>query len=173
MLRFHAIWCEEGEKSTKYFLSLEKRNYKNKRIDKLVINNITLTDIETIIQEEKEYYQSLYKSSQENVLSNEESSNFLNNLDVPRLSDNEAMEYEGAITERQCLKILSDFKLNKTPGRDGFQVEFYSCFWPEIKDLYLERSNYSVVKNRMSNDQRKGVITLVPKTDKDRTNLKN
>lgn len=56
MLRSHAIWCEEGEISTQYFLSLEKRNYKNKRIDKLVINNITLTDIETVIQEVKEYY---------------------------------------------------------------------------------------------------------------------
>lgn len=163
MLRSHAIWCEEGEKSTKYFISLEKTNYKNKRIAKLVINNITLTDIETIIQEEKEYYQSLYKSSQKNVLSNEEFSNFLNNLDVPRLSDNEAMECEGAITETECSKILSDFKLNKTPGSDGFQVEFYNLFWSDIKDLVLESINYSVVKNRMSNDQRKGVITLVQK----------
>lgn len=120
MLRSHAIWCEEGEKSTKYFLSLEKRNYKNKRIDKLVINNITLTNIKTVIQEEKEYYQSLYKSSQENVLNNEEFSNFLNNLDVPRLLDNEAMECEGAITETECSKILSDFKLSKTPSRWNF-----------------------------------------------------
>lgn len=133
MLRFHAIWCEEGEKSTKYFLSLEKRNYKNKRIDKLVINNITLTDIETIFQKEKAYNQSLYKSSQENVLSNEEFSNFLNKLDVPRLSDNEAMECEGAITKRECSKILSDFKLNKTPESDGFQVEFYNCFGLKLK----------------------------------------
>lgn len=173
MLRSHAIWCEDGVKSTKYFLSLEKRNYKNKRIDKLGINNITLTDIETIIQEEKEYYQSLYKSSQENVLNNEEFSNFLNNLDVPRLSDNEALECEGAITETECSKILTDLKVNKTPESDGFQVEFYNFFWPEIKDLVLESINYSVVKNRMSNDQRKGVITLVPKKDKDKTNLKN
>lgn len=60
--------------------------------------------METIIQEEKEYYQSLYKSSQEHVLSNEEFSNFLNNLDVPRLSDNEAMECEGAITKNRMLK---------------------------------------------------------------------
>lgn len=109
MLRSHAIWCEEREKSTKYFLSLEKSDYKNKRIDKLVINNITLTDIETIIQEEREYYQRLYKSSQENVENNEEFSDFLNNLDVPRLSDNEAMECECAITETECSKILSDF----------------------------------------------------------------
>lgn len=95
-------------------------------------------------------------------------------MDVPRLSDNEAMECEGAITETECSKILSDFKLNiyKTPGSDGFQVEFYKKNWPEIKVLVLESINYSVVKNRMSNDQRKGVTTLVPKKDKDRTNLK-
>lgn len=49
---------------------------------------------------------------------------------------------------------------------------FTIFFLPEIKDLVLESINYSVVKNRMSNDQRKGVITLVPKKDKDRTNLK-
>lgn len=82
------------------------------------------------------------------------------------------MESEGAITETECSKILSDFKLNETPGSDGFQVEFYKLFWPEIKDLVLESISYSVVKNRMSNDQRKGFITLVPKKDKNRTNLK-
>lgn len=82
------------------------------------------------------------------------------------------MDCEGASTETECSKILSVFKLNKTPGSDGFQVEFYKYFWPKIKDLVLERINYSVVKIRMSNDQRKWVITLVPKKEKDRTNLK-
>lgn len=82
------------------------------------------------------------------------------------------MECKGAITETECSKILSDFKLNKIPGSDGFQVEFYNFFWPETKDLVSESINYSVVKNRTSNDQRKGVITLVPQKDKDRTNLK-
>lgn len=82
------------------------------------------------------------------------------------------MECKGAITETECSKILSDFKLNKIPGSDGFQVKFYNFFWPETKDLVSESINYSVVKNRTSNDQRKGVITLVRQKDKDRTNLK-
>lgn len=43
-----------------------------------------------------------------------------------------AMECEGAITETECSKTLSDFKLNKTPGFDGFQVKFYKFFWPAI-----------------------------------------
>lgn len=49
MLRLYVIWCEEGEKLIKYFFFFEKRNYKNKCIDKLVINNIILIDIEIII----------------------------------------------------------------------------------------------------------------------------
>lgn len=133
MLRSQATWCEEGEKSTKYFLYLEKRNYKNKGNDKLVINNITLTDIETTIQEEREYYQNLYKSSQENFLNNEELSYFFNKLDVPRLSDNEAMEDEGAITETECLKILSDFKLNKTLEVMASRWNFTNFFGLKLK----------------------------------------
>lgn len=168
MLRSHAKWCEEGVKSTKYFLSLEKRNYKNKRIDKLVVNNTILTDIKVILEEEKTYYQNLYKSSEINVTKNELT--FFNNLNIPRISEEETKKCEGEIKESECLKILSDFKLNKTPGTDGFQVEFYKYFWSDIKDLVLESINFSIKKKCMSYDQRKGIITLVPKKDKDRTN---
>lgn len=56
--------------------------------------------------------------------------------------------------------VLSQIKLLKViASRWNFTI----FFGPEIKDLVLESINYSVVKNRMSNDQRKGVITLVPK----------
>ena len=34
-MRTKAKWIEEGEKPTKYFLSLEKRNYINKTVYKL------------------------------------------------------------------------------------------------------------------------------------------
>ena len=36
MIRSKADWTEFGEKNTKYFLNLEKRNYKNKCITKLI-----------------------------------------------------------------------------------------------------------------------------------------
>ena len=38
-MRTHAKWIEEGEKPTKYFLALEKRNYINKTVSKLIDNN--------------------------------------------------------------------------------------------------------------------------------------
>ena len=36
IIRSKAIWVEEGEKNTKYFLNLEKRNYNIHHIKKLI-----------------------------------------------------------------------------------------------------------------------------------------
>lgn len=83
MLRFYVKWCEEGEKLIKYFLFFEKRNYKNKCIDKFVVNNIILIDIKVILEEEKIYYQNLYKLFEINVIKNELI--FFNNLNIFRI----------------------------------------------------------------------------------------
>ena len=40
IVRARARWHEYGEKSTKYFLSLEKRNYTRKHIRKLCLSGV-------------------------------------------------------------------------------------------------------------------------------------
>ena len=53
-----------GEKSTKYFHSLEKRNQENKHIKTLVTDdNQTLWDMKEILKEEVRFYQKLYSST--------------------------------------------------------------------------------------------------------------
>ncbi len=53
-------WYEEGEKSSKCFLNLEKRNYNNKVTNKLKdSNNQIVTDPKLILNEEKEFYKNL------------------------------------------------------------------------------------------------------------------
>jgi len=37
--RSKACWVEEGEKPTKYFFNLEKRNYEKKTISQIKLNN--------------------------------------------------------------------------------------------------------------------------------------
>ena len=43
LIRCKVQWYEEGEKPTKYFLNLEKRNYKNKVIGQLRLANWMVT----------------------------------------------------------------------------------------------------------------------------------
>ena len=62
--RSKANWITRGEKSTKYFLNLEKRHYSNKLIPKLVLEDATeITDQKDIIREQERFYEKLYTSS--------------------------------------------------------------------------------------------------------------
>ena len=61
MLRSKARWTELGEKNTKYFMGLEKRNYKNRCITKLIKhNNIQIDKPKDILDEGKYFYRKLY-----------------------------------------------------------------------------------------------------------------
>ena len=52
-------WYENGEKNSKYFLHLEKRNFLRKKISKVKLSNGEETDdAETILEEEKNFLRS-------------------------------------------------------------------------------------------------------------------
>ena len=56
-VRTRAKWIEEGEKPTKYFLSLEKRNFVNKTVAKLVnSDNSTISKQEDILLAIESFY---------------------------------------------------------------------------------------------------------------------
>ena len=64
-------------------------------------------------------------------------------------------------------------KSNKTPGFDGLPSEFYIVFWPDISDLLISSYNFSMENGIMSQSQRNGIITLLPKKDKDPLRIQN
>ena len=74
IIRSKGRWHEEGEKSTKYFLSLEKRNHSKKCMKKLQLNDSTIIDNPAIIlEEQKKYYHKLYSKSDQETPSDVES----------------------------------------------------------------------------------------------------
>ena len=170
MLRSKAKWSELGEKSSAYFLGLEKRNYKNKCITTLQLDDGTTTTVpNNILEAEKVFYKNLYTSAAELTATTE----FTDNAAIPKLSQAEQVACEGIVSECECLAALKQFKNNKSPGTDGFTAEFYKFFWKDIKTVLLDSINYSFSSGKLSIDQRRGIITLIPKKDKDRTFLKN
>ena len=56
MFRSKSRWLEEGERPTKYFFNLEKRNYNKKTVTELNIDN------DTTVKDEKKYYTKLSPS---------------------------------------------------------------------------------------------------------------
>ena len=62
ILRSRATWYEHGEKSTKYFPNLEKRNKAKTHVRKILLqNNLETTEPEAIMSNLKTFYSNLYK----------------------------------------------------------------------------------------------------------------
>ena len=170
ILRSKARWYENGEKNSKYFLNLEKRNFLRKKISKLTLSNGEETDDQnTILDEEKTFYKNLYSTRNVNP-NNPEFDGFFNNNLLTPLNEDQSKKCEGLLTERECFQALKDMDNGKTPGSDGFTCEFYKFFWDNIKQNVIASINYGFEKRQLSICQRRGIITLVPKKDKP-TNL--
>ena len=172
ILRARARWHEHGEKNSKYFLNLEKRNHVKKHVRKLHISGVISTDPFLIMESQRTFYMNLYRSRNVN-LDNAESSIFFDSLNLPSISHESKIICEGRITAEECQKVLKTFPSAKTPGNDGIPIEFYNTFWPLLSDILIDSFNEAFKKKEMSPSQRQAVITLIEKQDKDRTFLEN
>ena len=67
IIRARARWHEHGEKSTKYFPNLEKRNHIKKHMRKLKISGSITTDPFDILSKQQRFYQGVYTSINKNM----------------------------------------------------------------------------------------------------------
>ena len=128
-VRSRAKWVECGEKSTRYFLGLEKTRKSANCITCLKdADGIPHHSDAEILKVAKSYHERLYKS---NASQEDDIDLFLESLPKERiLNDTESSQCEGLITVEECTVALKKMKHNKSPGLDGITTEFYQAFWP-------------------------------------------
>ena len=171
MTRSKAQWYEFGEKNNKYFYNLEKINHKKKHITSLIkeYGNIILKP-EQILEEEERFFREINQTK--NVCP--ESANlelFFDGLNT--LKQEEADTCEGLLTLEECTKSLKQFMNNKTPGSDGFTIEFCRFFWNAVGPIMVDSFKYAFENGEMLISQKRYIISLIPKKDKDKKYLTN
>lgn len=172
IIRSKARWCEEGEKPNKYFLNLEKRNYNQKTITKLKLENGScITDKQDILDKQYNFYSKLYSSTNVDNALERDSDFFV--LDGPKLSQEQLDDCEGDIVESELFAALKSTQNNKSPGSDGLPCEFYKIFWQDIKHYLLAAVNHAYNTGELSISQKQGIISLLPKKGRDTLLLKN
>lgn len=172
LVRTRAKWVDEGEKPTKYFCSLEKRNYINKNVTKLVdSNNTVITDQKAILDEIKKYYSNLYK--QDDNLENVDLNDLTTSYNIPKLNNVERNNLEEEISIDEIAKAVRQMKNNKSPGTDGYTPEFFKFFWIDIGVLLFRSFKTAIEKGELSYTQKQGIVSIIPKGNKPREHLKN
>ena len=145
----------EGEKPTKYFCSLETHNYYSKIIPKLETEDgQILTDQHEILKASENYYKNLY-SNKDEPMAEMDLTEYLKNVNLPKLTDDESNQLEGQLTLTELSLALKNMKNNKSPGTDGFSSEFFKVFWKKIGTFALSsktiaiKGNYHLHKDRV------------------------
>jgi len=171
MLRSRANWLDTGEKPSAYFLSLEKRNSVNKEINRLIgeDGNVKSTK-DDIMKECYNFYATLYGSKDHPNITLQD---FLNFDNIARLNETQKQQLEGEIDYDELLAALKNMKNNKSPGLDGFTAEFFKVFFTDLSWFLLRSINEAFKFGSLSTTQNRGVITLIPKSQKPRHLLKN
>ena len=172
ILRSKVRWYEEGEKCSKYFLSLEKRNKTSSCIRKLLTENgQEIDNPEHIRKQIKSFYENPY--TKKSLQTERECLEYLTRINTPHLSESDKASCEGKLTLQNIWEALISMKNGKTTGNDGLTKEFYVCFFGELGMLLLKSLNYSHFVGELSTSQKQAVVTLIEKKGRDKRLVKN
>ena len=169
--RSRCNWYEHGEKSSKFFLTLEKTRAVKGQIRNILIDNSEVTEEKEINEHLFSFYECLF--TQKNSKNNNEIKSYLKNVEVAKLSDDIKEKCENGISEKELWQALRNMPNDKSPGNDGLTKEFYETFWEDIKSPLVLSFKKSFLLEELSVSQKQAVIKLIEKKDRDKRYIKN
>ena len=108
-IRSKVRFVEEGEKSTEYFLGVEKHRQNNNCIKALRDKGITYSEDDEILNVASKFYTELYTGKTQGVDAINE---YLDKVNLPELSPERQNSCEGLISQQECEDALKKIKTN-------------------------------------------------------------
>ena len=158
-IRSRASWIEHGEKSTGFFLGLEKKKQPKHTISELETPMGPIKDDKEIIAEAQTYYQQLYTNEDTDI---KDQDWLLEQLDNT-LTEPSKISCEGPLTLKECTAAVKAIPRNKAPGTDGLPIEFYQHFWDVLKTDLVKILNTNYEQGQMTTTQQEALLRLLYK----------
>ena len=129
-------------------------------------HNKLINDPKQNLRIQSQFYQKLYtsdsnirctiKNKPDRVLSN---------------SQREALDCDLSLDE--ITTAVKEMAKDKTPGTSGFQVNLYVMFWMHLKKPLYEAFKFAHAEGQLNSSARYGLISLIPKKERDLNYVKN
>ena len=99
--------------------------------------------------------------------------NFFSDVDIPKLSQNQAKLCEENLTETDLYNSLKSMQSDESPGNNGLTKKFYETYWTELKEIFADSVSEAKEKGILSTSQRQAIIKLIEKKDRDKRFIQN
>ena len=168
--RSRARWIEEGEKPTRYFFRLEReRIEKNRVISMHDSNGNEVTSRADLDRVHVEFYTQLFSEEPVDMACQQHLFFQLNT----KLTPDESFSCDGPISLEELAESVKSLSLNKSPGPDGFTLEFYLKFWHLLAPLLCRLYNFCFTEECLPESLQTSVTRLIFKKRGDVKDLKN
>ena len=168
--RSKSKWYQEGERSTKYFLNLNKaKNNKNEMVELLIDGNLT-SDQNQINDYVERFYTQLYEKGDAHETNSTDLDLFLGNLD--RVPDEMVKLIESNLSTEEIYETLKDCD-DSAPGPDGIPYSLIKLTWNYFGKTLIESWNYAEKIGKLAPSHDMSYLRLLPKEGKDTRLLKN
>ena len=151
---------EKAEPDIAFFSKVEGQKRANDRINQLAEkeDGQIFTDNENIMRISTNFYKDLYATDNVNEKAQEK---LLRNVKT-KLSKEAKSDLDKPFTAEEVFKAIQKLQSGKSPGLDGFPIEFYKTYWHLIENLFMAYVN-EVLENGISNSRNVSVIKLIYK----------
>ena len=77
------------------------------------------------------------------------------------------------LTLQDLSNALKEMTPDKSPGPDGLATNFYKCFKNDLKQPLMDSYLFAFEHGELADGQRRALLSLIPKKDKDLRYLKS
>lgn len=159
LLKSRGYFYEHGEKAGRLLAQQLKRQAVSRQIPQIRKPNDELTiDPEEINETFVTFYSKLYKSESTN--DNIDMEYFFNNLQSPTISTVHKTETELPLRQSEIINAIMAMRSGKSPGPDGYPIEFFKTFSNKLSVLLLDMFNDSLSRGSLPQTLTEPSITL-------------
>lgn len=165
MFRVRQKHYEYGNKPSKLLAHQLKKEQAERTIKAIKIQDSITYDPVLINKAFYDFYSKLYTS--ESNYAQSELSTYLDNITLPKLSESDQLNLNSPFTQEEVFVAIKSMSANKSPGPDGFPVEFYNQFWPELCPILIPMLEEFFQKGTLPESMNTACISVILKSGKD------
>jgi hypothetical protein len=162
--RSRAIWIQSGDQNTKFFHQFSSHRRNQKHIWEILDDTGTLhTGQEELKEEAVKYFKNFFKA--------QEQPSTIDQVRVVSLfswlvNEEEARILHGPVNMGELKEVLTLFKKDKSPGPDGWTIEFFIHFFDLVGEDLLEMVEESRSRGFIVGSLNSTFLALIPKVNK-------
>ena len=171
LFRLRTNFYEGGEKTGKLLARQLKQKDNNSVIPAIKKGDNIVSSTKEINGVFQKFYENLYTSTTNHEQG--ELEDFLSKITLPTMTAQQAESLDAPITEKEVRNAIAAMKVGKSPGHDGFPIEYFKKFIdilaPILTKVYLEAFKLGTLPCSFN----EALITLIPKKGRDTMNPSN